>query len=244
MTLSQMCRAPEGKWGRRKTGELGRGFIKWRGGWAGWTGRSGSVSGTAAADEGWLTSHLLDSKSVAAAAVRPKQNHKCTKIHQRQQLCFSLTSERKSGIIRHQNKQKMKSCRYQMLWRHPRFVTHHMHGGGKNVFHAREAVAHFPNANESCEQSGTQILLEGWWCCVENVVWLAERPAQSPSVYHWSTDRGVRVGVSFSQELWGHSRNHRDHKDKGFSSYRHTNRHELKVIFTFALSLESDSDGD
>lgn len=48
------------------------------------------------------------------------------------------------------------------------------------LFYAWEATAHFPHANESCKQKKG----EGWKCCVENVVWLAQRLAQSPSVFH------------------------------------------------------------
>lgn len=49
------------------------------------------------------------------------------------------------------------------------------------------------------ERRARQMLLDGWQCSVENVVWLALRPAQSPSVCHWGErgsepERGGRGG--------------------------------------------------
>lgn len=64
-----------------------------------------------------------------------------------------------------------------------RFITFDVH---RNIIlYAWEAMAHFPLANGSCKwKEGGQVLLAGWQCCVENVMWLVLRLAQSPSVLH------------------------------------------------------------
>lgn len=143
---------------------------------------------------------LLESKSVSAAAAWPTALG--TELYGEHQWWLFFT------------------VKFKLVWSSHRFLNHRRTESGvchlrwalvgsvemeENVFfYAWKGRAHFPHANDPASERGKQMLLEGWQWCVENVVWLALRLVQSPSVCH-RRERGSepKRGVCGGGGRWG-----------------------------------------
>ncbi len=203
MTFSQMCRASEWERGERKMRKEGSGLLIVRqlGGVDLPFGLLVRYSCSRFFFFFGLASRVLDSKSMAAAAVLSStlwpfvKTREGLQMHCKHQVWPFIVPNTQKGCF-HTKCNNLNSgqdiCISNVMpclestvgmWSIMCKVE------GNIFFYAWESTAHFPHANKAASKKRKAKLLEGWQCCVENVVLLALRLPQSPSVCQWG-ERG------------------------------------------------------